>query len=259
MGRPWNSLYQYFTSVSFKFLKFIQVYVTETTIFFRDFGLTEEESDLIWHPVIAFERLMVFKHTPWYGLDDSSGNLVFPKSVRNQNRLATEMFQLTFTCNFDFSGFPFDSHECPIEYGDAASSKEQMRFNITQGVFGNMSTKIGVEPIIIDNLPFPFEFRLVVLPTFEITSIYKISYSYTGIVLKMRRKSPGQLLCGYFYPTAAFALLSMLSFLIKPDTVSSLCRICLNYEFGFKVLIHLSYCVINYTLIYPKRFQVEWE
>ena len=133
----------------------------------------------------------------------------------------SEIVTATVFCELDFKHFPFDSHECPIEYGDAASSKEQMRFNITQGVFGNMSTKIGVEPIIIDNLPFPFEFKLVVMPTFELRNIYMISYSYTGIALKMQRKSLGQLLCGYFYPTTAFALLSMISFLIKPDIVSS--------------------------------------
>ena len=97
-----------------------------------------------------------------------------------------------------------------------------MRLNITQAVFGNISTKFGGDPIIIDNLPLPFGFQLVVLPTFELKDIYKMSFSYTGIVLKMRRKSPGQLLSGYFYPTAAFALLSMISFVIKPDMVSPL-------------------------------------
>ena len=158
--------------------------------------------------------------TPVYSQTDTlSGSMVLPIWEAPKNRLTAKLFHLTLSCHFDFAEFPFDSHECPIEYGSIYFSQEQMRFNTTQAVFGNMSTNIGGDPIILDNLPFPFEFQLVVLPTFEITSIYKISYSYTGIVLKMRRKSPGQLLCGYFYPTAAFALLSMLSFLIKPDVV----------------------------------------
>ena len=157
--------------------------------------------------------------TPIYGQTDTSGSMVLPKWVAPRNRLAAKLFHLTFSCHFDFADFPFDSHQCPIEYGSIYFDQEQMRFNMTQAVFGNMSTNIGGDPIILDNLPFPFEFQLVVLPNFEFTSIYTISYSYTGIVLKMRRKSPGQLLCGYFYPTAAFALLSMLSFLIKPDVV----------------------------------------
>ena len=171
---------------------------------------------------MAFERLMKFKHTLMYGETDSSFSLVFPKGHWKRNRVTGETFQLTFSCNFDFAEFPFDSHDCPIEYGSGFFSLKQVRLNKTRAVFGNISTNVGGDPIILDNLPFPFEFHLVVLPTFEITSIYGgLTYSYTGVVLKMRRKSPGQLLCGYFYPTTAFALLSMISFLIRPDIVSS--------------------------------------
>ena len=174
---------------------------------------------------MAFERLMKFKHTSMYGQTDSSYSLVFPQGHQKRNRVTGEKFHLTFTCNFDFTEFPFDSHDCPIEYGSAFFSLKEMRLNQTQAVFGNTSTNIGGEPIILDNLPFPFEFQLVVLPTFEKTSVYRgLTYSYTSVVLKMRRKSPGQLLCGYFYPTTAFALLSMISFLIRPDIVSSFCK-----------------------------------
>ena len=164
---------------------------------------------------------MEFKQRPMYGDTDSSVSKMFPKW--NQNRLNSETFQLTFSCNFNFAHFPFDSHECPIEYGSGILKQEKMRFNLTRTEFGNLSTESGGDPIILDNLPFPFEFQLVVLPTFESTNVYNISFSYTGVVLKMRRKSTGQLLIGYFYPTASFALLSMISFLIKPDMVSSLC------------------------------------
>jgi hypothetical protein len=175
---------------------------------------------------MAFDRLIRFKHTAMYGHTDSSQSVVLPKWYTwNQNRVTVETFQLTFSCNFDFSEFPFDSHDCPIEYGSGFYTLEQMRLNKTQAVFGNISTKFGGDPIIVDNLPFPFEFQLVVQPTFEKTSIHReLTYSYTGVVLKMRRKSPGQLLCGYFYPTTAFALLSMISFLIRPDIVSYFCK-----------------------------------
>ena len=168
---------------------------------------------MIWQPLISFERLMEFKQTQTV----SSGSMVYPWFP---NRLSWETFQLTFSCNFDFTEFPFDSHACPLEYGDNMYSQEQTRFNITQAVFGNLSTKNGADSIVLDSLPFPFEFQLVILPTFELRNIYNVTFSHTGIVLKMRRKSPGQLLCGYFYPTAAFGLLSMISFLIKPDMVS---------------------------------------
>ena len=174
---------------------------------------------------------MEFKQRPMYGETDSSVSKMFPK--RNQNRLNSETFQLTFSCNFQFADFPFDSHECPIEYGSGILMQEKMRFDITMAEFGNLSTKSGGDPIILENLSFPFEFQLVVLPNFEVKTNRRnnlVTFSYTGIALRMRRKSLGQLLSGFFYPSAAFALLSMISFLIKPDMVSSLNRIFLNHE-----------------------------
>ena len=170
---------------------------------------------------------MEFKPTPMYGNTGSSVSKVLPSWISSKyNRVNKEIFQLAFSCNFDFAEFPFDTQECPLEYGDGKFTQFAMRFNRTGAVFGNQTTGSGDDPIILNNLPFPFEFQLVSLPTFEFMDRNMIPYSYTGIVLKTRRKSPGQLLIGYFYPTAAFALLSMISFLIKPDVVSSLCQKC---------------------------------
>ena len=144
-----------------------------------------------------------------------------PEYFRNIsiNRVVEERFQLTFSCNFDFTRFPFDSHECPIEYGGGIFSQNVVSFNTTRAGFGDVTTKNGEDPIMVDNLPFPFEFRLSALSNFEKYDRYIIPFSWTGIVLKMERKSLGQLLIGYFYPTSSFALLSMISFLIKPDMV----------------------------------------
>ena len=76
-------------------------------------------------------------------------------------------------------------------------------------------------------MPFPFEFYLETLPPFA--TVYDLqeicrdeTYSFAGILIKMKRNSVGQLLCGYYYPTTSFALLSMISYLIKPEKVSHL-------------------------------------
>ena len=156
----------------------------------------------------------------------TSMSRIFPKRELG-NRLVVEKFQLTFSCTFGFTEFPFDSHECPLKYGEDVSYTKFMRFNSTLASFGefgtNLSTNTGGDPIVLDSLPFRFEFELVSLPNFVLLYKQTWPFSYTGIVLKMKRKSLGQLLIGYFYPTASFALLSMVSFLIKPDMVSSLC------------------------------------
>ena len=71
----------------------------------------------------------------------------------------------------------------------------------------------------LNNFPLPFEFELQPLPSFE-RRIYNFNYSFTGMQIKLKRKGLGRLVTGYFCPTAAFALLSMISFLINPDVVS---------------------------------------
>ena len=193
---------------------------------FSDFDLTEEESTLIWQPVLGFKKLIEFKRTPMYGGSESSVSKVFPLenfALVYGNRHVEEKFQLTFSCDFDFAKFPFDSQECSVVYGSSILFYEKMKFNITQAVFGTISTKSGGDPIILDNLSFPFEFQIMAQPSFKLANIQMMPFSYTGIVFKMTRKSPGQLLIGYFYPTASFAFLSMISFMINPDMVSSLC------------------------------------
>ena len=42
----------------------------------------------------------------------------------------------------------------------------------------------------------------------------------------------GQLLSGYYYPSGSFALLSIISYLIKPDMVSCLVLICFVFGQG---------------------------
>ena len=64
-----------------------------------------------------------------------------------------------------------------------------------------------------------FEIHLEALPAFQ--QVWEgVTYTYTGMLMKLKRKSLGQLLSGYYYPTTTFAFLSMMSFLINPDVVS---------------------------------------
>ena len=129
--------------------------------------------------------------------------------------------QLTFSCHFDFAKFPFDSHECPMEFGEMLKETKDVTYNTSRIIYGNESQRIGEDPIIIDNLAFPYEFHLQSLSEFQKSNSYGFNYSYTGMLMKVQRKSLGQLLSGYYYPTASFALLSMISFLIKPEKVSA--------------------------------------
>ena len=79
------------------------------------------------------------------------------------------------------------------------------------------------DPIILTSLPFPFEVQISYLPTFkEFNSFTEMEHSGTGMSLSLKRASMDHLSSGYYYPTTAFALLSMISYLINPDIVSLL-------------------------------------
>ena len=68
--------------------------------------------------------------------------------------------QLTFSCQFDLSEFPFDTHECPMEIYDRIYDSSKLYFKSLNIIFGNFTQKCNDPPIIIDHYPFPFTFYL---------------------------------------------------------------------------------------------------
>ena len=90
---------------------------------------------------------------------------------------------------------------------------------IEYGQYGiNLATSSGEPPIILKDLPFPFEFELGSIQAFQ--KSFDCNYSYTGMNLKITRESPGLLISGFYFPTGSFALLSLISFMINADAVS---------------------------------------
>ena len=45
--------------------------------------------------------------------------------IGNQTLEYGEEFHLTISCPLHFSNFPFDSHECRVEYGDDSYGKDK--------------------------------------------------------------------------------------------------------------------------------------
>ena len=170
----------------------------------------------MWNPVINFENLKKYQPTKIYGHDEK-----FVFYYKSDHSLTyREGCQLTFTCHFDLQTFPFDSNECRIEYGDFFYGTNSMNFKSATILYQDKKTRYGIDPpILIADLPYPFEFELQSIPTFNKT-IEGYNHSYTGMLLKMKRKSFRKLISGFYYPTGSFAMLSMISFLIKPDVVS---------------------------------------
>ena len=172
----------------------------------------------IWNPVIMFWNLKKYEPTKIYG-DDEKYFFAF----ENNSLWYGQGFQLTFSCHFNLQKFPFDSNECRMEYGDYMDGADKMTLNTAKIVYDDKKIGDGADPpIVIDDLPYPFEFEIQSIPTFNRTN-GELSVSYTGMLLIMKRKSFRKLISGFYYPTTSFALLSMISFLIKPDVVSNFC------------------------------------
>ena len=178
--------------------------------------MDKDEHKSIWNPVITFWNLKKYQQTKTYG-DDKK----FFLYEANHSMWYSERFQLTYSCYFNLQKYPHDSNECSMEYGEYEYGANDVILNNAKIVYGDRKTGHGADsPIIIDNLPYPFEFEIKSIPTFNRT-IGEYNYSFTGMNLKMNRKSFRKLISGFYYPTASFALLSMISFLIKPDVVSN--------------------------------------
>ena len=176
-----------------------------------------------WNPMIRFRKTIKIVPTRYYG--GPQGYLFMYE--RNHSMEYAAEFILTFSCQFNFENYPFDSQECPIEYGDFLYQTHHVTLNSTRIVYENIDTVFGDDPIIIDDLPFEFQLRAMKTTN---KTVAGYTYSYTGVHLTIIRKTMRKLIISYYLPTTFFSLLSMISFLIKPDVVCFLTSIQKNLE-----------------------------
>ena len=161
---------------------------------------------------------MKYEQTKPYGGDTNfSFYLVFENS--SYNMVYGEEFEMTLSCHFYLAKYPFDSHDCQLYFGDMRFNSSQLNFNPIKIHLKIDESTQGVDPAIIDNSPLPFEFQLNSLGAKEVR-FGNLNLSKTGMSIRIKRKSLGLLLSGYYYPTTSFALFSMVSFIINPDVVS---------------------------------------
>ena len=70
----------------------------------------------------------------------------------------SEEFQLTFSCQFGFQDYPFDSHECYMEYGDNIWNTSYITFSNSIIIYENRTNKsFEDDPIILNHLPFEIQ------------------------------------------------------------------------------------------------------
>jgi len=131
------------------------------------------------------------------------------------------MLKIEFNCEMNLEDFPFDTHECDFDF---AESENEAGTEITMlpitVMHKNKVSKNLESTITITNSHLPYGIEITPKESFETINI-DIAICTTGVTMKFTRKSLGLLLGGFYGPTAAFSILSMISFFISPDAVSS--------------------------------------
>ena len=89
--------------------------------------------------MIEFGNVLKYEKTKVYG-DTSTFSFRY---MGNQTLEYSEEIKLTFFCSFQFTDFPFDSHKCPLKYGDKIYDTENLNFNSSHIIHGNKSIRFG--------------------------------------------------------------------------------------------------------------------
>ena len=122
-------------------------------------------------------------------------------------------------CTFDFTSFPFDSHECDFKYGSSSSYSTSLILNEPWIRYEDEKREFGEGLLNFNQSRLPFKMSLESLKQFEFSQA-GFKYSFVGMRMTLTRNSFGLLIGGYYGPTLIFSLLSLVSFSINPDIVS---------------------------------------
>ena len=126
---------------------------------------------------------------------------------------------MTFACDFNFETFPFDDHFCDLEFGTPTVKSKFMIFAPIHVLNNGTQKRLSNEKSIQNN-HLPFEFSLMAKESFTLWT-KGAQYPATGIRIHAKRNQLGTILGQFYFPTIVFALLSMMSYFINPEIVST--------------------------------------
>ena len=131
----------------------------------------------------------------------------------NQSLSYEESFKLTFSCLFvNISSFPFDSHECKLDITIA-----KLTDDLSKLIMSPLHISY-YNPTMFEKLSYELKIES---DESKVCDYEETTYPLISMILRLKRKSLRHLTSSYYYPTGSFALLSLISYLIKPDNVSS--------------------------------------
>mgnify|MGYP001195437232 FL=1 len=184
--------------------------------------INPEEANHFWHPTLQFDRILHLEKQSIFG--QPKHPFAFWMLTTENTLQYSEEIQVTFTCPMDFSDFPFDVHFCNFTLGDYEYEIEEVEFDWSTVTYSDNSKNILLlkspeDVIFINDTTTPFKYELSLIKPHVMTDLENEIYSYSGFKIRLERKGRGTLHHSFFIPTAVFAIVSMISFLIHPDSV----------------------------------------
>ena len=152
-------------------------------------------------------------------------------------------FRALIYCSFDFNEFPFDKHSCDFNIGSISHSINYMVLNPSVLIHkGKILTELK-KHMFIEQLRLPFDVHVEILEPY---TIYEDGYDYphAGARIHLKRNDLGVLAGGFYFPTASFSLLSLLSYSIHYENVG---RKILLFMFPN---IHISFLKFDYFFFF---------
>ena len=76
-------------------------------------SIDEKLGEDIWHPKLMFTKSHYVQKVKGYGFKDAVQFYMTRKAL-----VRSEFLRIKFPCRFNFQSYPFDKHECKLEFYD---------------------------------------------------------------------------------------------------------------------------------------------
>ena len=183
-----------------------------------------ENGALLWAPELYIGNDVQTQNLIFFGQNSDSITSLWYHYPKHEVRYST-IFTAKIACSLDFQTFPFDSHTCLMNFNNWIGANYRIIFGkpriYTNDGFYTEGKEIGGNEFELKTdgrLDYDFKFESLPSSTF-IDSGFEYALAQVKIDFKRTEKSRTEIFEGYHLPTAIFAILSVLSFFIQPDSV----------------------------------------